>query len=379
MPAVFSNNASAALASAITASATSITVSTGQGALFPSLSGSNYFYATLVNSSNVVEIVKVTARATDTFTVVRAQDGTSSSAFAAGDKLELRLVAASLANMAQLDGAQTFTAAQTFSGTTTLTGAVTANSTATFNGAVAFNLGGSVSGTFSGAATFSGVITFSNTISGSISGNSATVTNGLYTTGDQLVTGLKTFSGSLVANPSNGASFTPYAINADWATKSAVRATGSFGGGIAMIDGSAGYSFLVDTSGTRFTINQGSTSGIANTKMVLDNSGNLTATGTITANSDERLKDNWRSLADTFIKDLAGVKVGIYDRKDTNVVQVGVSAQSLQEVLPQAVHEGIDGTLSVAYGNAALAAAVALAREVSLLRCELDELKGIST
>jgi hypothetical protein len=39
------------------------------------------------------EIVKVTARATDTFTIVRAQEGTSGRAFNAGDPIELRLTA----------------------------------------------------------------------------------------------------------------------------------------------------------------------------------------------------------------------------------------------------------------------------------------------
>ena len=71
MPALFSNNASATLTSNITSSATSITVTSGQGALFPAITSGGFYYATLVNSSNQLEIVKVTARATDVFTVVR--------------------------------------------------------------------------------------------------------------------------------------------------------------------------------------------------------------------------------------------------------------------------------------------------------------------
>ena len=64
------------------------------GALFPTLTGSNFFYCTLQNTAGTtVEIVKVTARSTDTFTIVRAQEGTSASAFASGDKVELRLTA----------------------------------------------------------------------------------------------------------------------------------------------------------------------------------------------------------------------------------------------------------------------------------------------
>jgi hypothetical protein len=93
---LFSNNASAALASSITTSATTITVTTGAGAQFPAISGGNYFYATLTDSSNNLEIVKVTARASDVLTVVRAQEGTTARAYAAADKLELRVTTAAL-------------------------------------------------------------------------------------------------------------------------------------------------------------------------------------------------------------------------------------------------------------------------------------------
>ena len=48
----------------------------------------------------------------------------------------------------------------------------------------------------------------------------------------------------------------------------------------------------------------------------------------------------------------------------------------LSVTLVQAVQAGDDGMLSVAYGNAALAACVMLAREVRALRAELDEMKG---
>jgi hypothetical protein len=125
MPALFSNNASATLASSITTTNTAITVSTGMGAVFPTLVAGNFFYATLTNSSNTLEIVRVTGRASDVLTVVRAQDGTNASAYDAGDKIELRITAAVLTNFAQLDGTQTITGNKTFSGTTTFSGTAT--------------------------------------------------------------------------------------------------------------------------------------------------------------------------------------------------------------------------------------------------------------
>lgn len=95
----FSNNASGTLASSINATATTIVLSSGQGALFPSLGAGDYFYATLVNASNNLEIVKVTARSTDSLTVVRGQDGTSGRSYSAGDRLELRPVAGCLTDI----------------------------------------------------------------------------------------------------------------------------------------------------------------------------------------------------------------------------------------------------------------------------------------
>ena len=94
--AVYTNNATATLSSSITAASTSLTVTSGQGALFPSTTSGNYFYVTLIDTVGTVEIVKVTAKTTDTFTIVRAQDGTTASAFASGSKVELRIVAAGM-------------------------------------------------------------------------------------------------------------------------------------------------------------------------------------------------------------------------------------------------------------------------------------------
>jgi hypothetical protein len=97
----FTNNATSTLASSINNSVTSLSVAGGQGGLFPTLSGADIFYATISNAGGSVEIVKVTARSTDTFTVVRGQDSTSALSWNAGDKIELRATAAGLTAMAQ--------------------------------------------------------------------------------------------------------------------------------------------------------------------------------------------------------------------------------------------------------------------------------------
>jgi hypothetical protein len=108
----------------------------------------------------------------------------------------------------------------------------------------------------------------------------------------------------------------------------------------------------------------------------LDNSGNFTATGNVTAYSDERLKKDWEEVKPNFVDQLANVKSGTYTRTDSDERQAGVSAQSLQELLPETVMAGEDGMLSVAYGNAAMVAVVELAKEVRKLKEELRALKG---
>lgn len=109
----FTNNAVTTLASGITNVATSLTVAGGAGVLFPVLGGGDYFYCTLTNAGGTIEIVKVTARATDTFTITRAQDNTTAVAWSTGDKCELRLVAASLNDIPKLDEPNVFTQPQT--------------------------------------------------------------------------------------------------------------------------------------------------------------------------------------------------------------------------------------------------------------------------
>lgn len=82
------NNAKSELLSGISDTATTIVVKSGEGALFPTIT-TEYFYATIALAS-AIEIVKVTARTGDSFTVVRAQDGSTAQSFIAGAKFEMR-------------------------------------------------------------------------------------------------------------------------------------------------------------------------------------------------------------------------------------------------------------------------------------------------
>ncbi|WP_447983777.1 hypothetical protein [Nitrospira sp. Nam74] len=89
---LFANNATTTLGASLTAVATSLTVATGTGALFPSPTGGDFFLATLeVVGTSTREIVKVTARSSDTFTIVRAQEGTTALSWTTADTISLRL------------------------------------------------------------------------------------------------------------------------------------------------------------------------------------------------------------------------------------------------------------------------------------------------
>jgi len=111
-------------------------------------------------------------------------------------------------------------------------------------------------------------------------------------------------------------------------------------------------------------------------RLQMDTSGNLTMAGNVTAYSDERYKTNWRSVTSNFVEKLAAVRSGVYDRTDEGITQAGVSAQSLQKLLPETVLKDAGGRLSVSYGNAALVACVELAKEVLKLRAEIEALKS---
>lgn len=117
--ALVKNNAFSTLLSSIASGATSLTVASGTGLKFPTISSGNFFYATLIDSSNNYEVVKVTARATDVFTILRGQDGTSARAYTAGDRIELRPTAALFDDKLSLGGGTLTGALAVPSGATT--------------------------------------------------------------------------------------------------------------------------------------------------------------------------------------------------------------------------------------------------------------------
>ena len=102
----FDNNAETTLASILAIGATTMTVAVGEGALFKEVVSPDYELATIENSGATLrEIVKITAHtlASDSFTIERAQEGTSDLAWAIADKVEVRLTEGGLDRFPQID------------------------------------------------------------------------------------------------------------------------------------------------------------------------------------------------------------------------------------------------------------------------------------
>ena len=216
------------------------------------------------------------------------------------------------------------------------------------------------SGNFS-AGTITATLNGNATTSSSTTGNAATVTNGVYTNTTNTITGVNYFRNAGADNTGTGTSAT-------------LQAYGNGSGGAYMAFHRPGiYAINFGLDSDNIVRLNGWSSGL---RFSSDTSGNFVANGNVTAYSDERKKTNWRDMPEDFLQNLAKVKHGIYDRTDVPETQVGVSAQSLQKVMEHAVMEDKDGSLSVAYGNAALVAAVKLAERVVALEARLAALEA---
>ena len=165
---------------------------------------------------------------------------------------------------------------------------------------------------------------------------------------------------------------TPYTMKADGSSLSAGAGGNNFYGIAWSHPNVGGQGANLNNHGALFVVN-----GVTQTAI----SSQIWCIGNITAYSDERVKTNWRNFDNNFIEKLAKVKSGIFDRTDVSEkengfkTQVGVSAQSLKEVIPDAVTCNSEGMLSVSYGNAAMASCVELAKEILKLKEEIAKIK----
>ena len=80
----------------------------------------------------------------------------------------------------------------------------------------------------------------------------------------------------------------------------------------------------------------------------LDVSGDIAYTGSIYDTSDERLKENITTITDALSK-LGGINGAYFNMKGETKREVGVIAQDVEKVLPEAVSDGADGYKRVDY------------------------------
>lgn len=161
------------------------------------------------------------------------------------------------------------------------------------------------------------------TFNGACSANSGTVTNGVYTIGDQSIAGIKNLTNQLRVS-SGSASVPSIAFSADGATD-----TGLYWGGDGII----------------CFANNGVQGGY------ISPGGNLVMTGNVSAYSDSRIKNNLLRI-DNALDKVCKLTGYTYDRTDVKLKrQTGLIAQDVLRVLPEAVEGTEDTVYSVSYGS----------------------------
>lgn len=119
MSAKLSNNATSRLAVSLAPGDNTLSVQSGDGSKFPAISSPDWFPLTALKADGTIEIMKCTARSGDTFTVDRAQEGTTAKSFSANDRIELRLTVGTFESRM---GEKMDKAGGTFTGQITVTG-----------------------------------------------------------------------------------------------------------------------------------------------------------------------------------------------------------------------------------------------------------------
>ena len=149
------------------------------------------------------------------------------------------------------------------------------------------------------------------------------------------------------------------------------------GGGItntarAALSAGTGISYNNSTGVITCTVDTPAEVGLSNLSNNGNNlSGSFTATGNITAYSDEKLKDNVKTIENALdkVSQMRGVTYNYKSELNDGQRGTGVIAQEMQQVMPEVVEEG--EYLSVAYGNLV----GVLIEAVKELKAELDQCK----
>ncbi|MDN7510986.1 tail fiber domain-containing protein [Burkholderia multivorans] len=334
------NNAVSRLAAAVAANATSISLTPGDGAKFPTLGAGDWFPLTVVKGDGSLEVMRCTARAADTLTVSRAQEGTPALAFAAGDRVELRFTAAAAMSFLPLSGGHV-------NGQSWLDGGVNTpwvelgNPSSVGTPYIDFHPSGTgndydvrLIATGGGSANGQGNLDFY--------GQAFTCMNGIVRLGNSRGIYFKRTDGTyhiamqLTADSSN---------NTD----------------IINCDGGGRIRFINDAYNAELGW--------------FDNNGNFWARGDIQGFSDRRVKSNIKRIKGAMakVRELVGVTFTRRRSKD-KTRHMGFIAQDVEPIVPEVVRTDEKGMKSIAYANLTALLAEALKEVEAEVKNELKKL-----
>jgi len=113
-----------------------------------------------------------------------------------------------------------------------------------------------------------------------------------------------------------------------------------------------GPGYITSYTDTNTTYTAGNGMSLSGTQFLMSGNytGSFTATGDITAYSDDSLKTNVQVI-DGALGRVEAIRGVTFERIEDGSVSTGVIAQELKAVLPEAVHTDENGIHSVAYGN----------------------------
>lgn len=385
-PAIYINNGASQLAANIGPSDTALLVTAGQGVRFPSPAGGRYFALTLVHfTTGAIEVVRCTARAADTLTIVRGQDGTTPISFTTGSIAEARLTAGMLTDMdwrtafnsantpLVLDGsgmiadglipagitrdselAAGLAGKQNTLGFTPVqqgTGVGQSPNVVKIGWKAGSKIGITIDASDQGNIAMEGWVT---SLRGAASGLAPLDGSGLVPVGNipalgYLATAGGTVTGSMAVNGT-------LSVGSTISTSGAVQTSQTFqsSGANVVVAGNGGAVYLRPNG-------PGSSSGEA----VLANTGVMTGVNFV-ATSDRRLKKLVRKhVLREDLADSLHLKTWVWKR--TGEEGLGPIAQSVQDVAPEYVHRGPDGMLAIDKGGLAIEMAIGLAARLRRL------------
>lgn len=402
---VFANNIDTTLASSISSSATTITLSSGTN--LPVLTAGQTFVVTLNDAATqqVFEVMYATAISGTTLTVSRAQEGTTAQAWAAGDYVfsgptagqmrafyqgqsvgqgSVTSVGMSMPSGFSVSGSP-ITVAGTLSVTfasqnaglflaTPVTGG--AAGAATWRSMAAADVDGALGYTAANAAnvvnTFNGrlgAVTLSSTdVDGALGYTAANDANVVHITGTETITGAKTFSSPTVSSASFGGPGTN-------PSSMAFVGAGAYGGGFGMVSSGVGCGIFMESVGGKGQLNfaTGTATSIINVGS-LDGSGNFATSGSVTCttmnatSSDRRLKRDIKPFEPRPLH--RTVPFVSYTLKESGWQGLGSTAQKMQKTAPEHVGE-FDWhgkkRLSLNYAGAAYEQAMWAGQEIDCL------------